>query len=177
MAQIDPMGAIVAGKPLRLLFVEDEPGDVEIPLRELQKSHIEFDVEMVATREQFAEKLREKAFDIILSDYRLPGWTALDAFSLIKEYGLDIPSVLVTGALGEGLAVECIKHGVTDYVLKDQLARLPMAVRQAHAAKLMREAEAHAVEALRESEARYRGLVNNATYGIYWVTTDGNFSL
>jgi two-component system sensor histidine kinase UhpB len=85
---------------------------------------------MVATREQFAEKLREKAFDIILSDYRLPGWTGLDAFSLIKEYGLDIPFVLVTGPLGEELAVECIKHSVTDYVWKDQLARLPMAVRQ-----------------------------------------------
>jgi two-component system, cell cycle sensor histidine kinase and response regulator CckA len=173
MGPLDPMKSTVPAEPLRLLYVEDEPGDVEIALRELKKSKIEFEVETVATREEFARKLREKAFDIILSDYRLPGWTGLDALALIKEYGLDIPFVLVTGTLGEELAVECIKNGVTDYVLKEQLARLPMAIRQAQEAKLMREAEARAVEALRESEARYRELVNNATYGIYWVTTDG----
>ena len=63
--------------------------------------------------------MREKAFDIILSDYRLPGWTGMEAFTLIKEHGLDTPFVLVTGTLGEELAIECIKHGVTDYVLKD----------------------------------------------------------
>jgi two-component system cell cycle sensor histidine kinase/response regulator CckA len=173
MGPIESIKTTPAAEPLRLLYLEDEPGDVEIALRELQKSHIDFEVERVATREQFAGKLREKAFDIILSDYRLPGWTGLDAFSLIKEYGLDIPFVLVTGTLGEQLAVECIKHGVTDYVLKDQLARLPVAIRQAQDAKLMREAESRAVQALRESEARYRGLVNNATYGMYWVTIDG----
>jgi two-component system cell cycle sensor histidine kinase/response regulator CckA len=173
MGTLDPMESNVPAEPLRLLYVEDEPGDVERALRELKKSKIEFEVETVATREQLAQKLREKAFDIILSDYRLPGWTGLDALALIKEFGLDIPFVLVTGTLGEELAVECIKNGVTDYVLKEQLARLPVAIRQAQDAKLMREAEARAVAALKESEARYRGLVNNATYGIYWVTTDG----
>jgi len=162
-----------AGKPLRLLYVEHEADDIEIALQELKKSKLEFEVETAATREEFARKLRERAYDIILSDYRLPGWTGLEALALIKEHGLDIPFVLVTGTLGEELAVECIKHGVTDYVLKAQLARLPVAIRQAHDAQLLREAEAHAAKALRESEARYRGLVDNATYGIYWVALDG----
>jgi two-component system cell cycle sensor histidine kinase/response regulator CckA len=166
MGPIDPLGKIITAQPLRLLYVEDEPGEVEIALRELEKSKIEFEVETVATREDFARILREKAFDIILSDYRLPGWTGMDAFTLIKEHGLDTPFVLVTGTLGEELAIECIKHGVTDYVLKEQLARLPMAVGQALDARLMREAEVRAVEALRESEERYRILVENAPEAI-----------
>jgi two-component system cell cycle sensor histidine kinase/response regulator CckA len=166
VAPIDPIETAVAAKPLRLLFVEHEQDDVEIALRELEKSKIDFNVETVATREEFARKLCEKAFDIILADYRLPGWTGMDALALIKERGLDIPFVLVTGTLGEELAVECIKQGVTDYVLKAQLARLPMAVRQALDAKLSREAEARAVAALRESEERYRILVENAPEAI-----------
>jgi CheY-like chemotaxis protein len=105
MGTLDPMKSNVPAEPLRLLYVEDEPDDVERTLRELKKSKIEFEVETVATRDELAQKLREKAFDIILSDYRLPGWTGLDALALIKEFGLDIPFVLVTGTLGEELAV------------------------------------------------------------------------
>jgi two-component system, cell cycle sensor histidine kinase and response regulator CckA len=156
----------LAGNPLRLLFIEHEPDDIEIALQELKKSNLEFEVETAATREECARKLREKAFDIVLSDYRLSGWTGMDALALIKEKRLDVPFVLVTGTLGEELAVECIKHGVTDYVLKAQLARLPVAIRQAHEAKLSREAEAHAANALRESEERYRILVENAPEAI-----------
>jgi PAS domain S-box-containing protein len=173
MAPVNLKETTVAAKPLRLLYVEHEQDDVEIAVQELKKSKIDFDVETVATREEFARKLAEKTFDIILADYRLPGWTGMDALALIKERGLDVPFLLITGTLGEELAVECIKQGVTDYVLKAQLARLPVAIHQALDAKLLRAAEARAVEELRKSEARYRGLVNNATYGIYWVTTDG----
>ena len=164
-----PSGAV----PLRLLQVEHEPGEVELCIRELKKSGLEFQAETVATREQFVQKLLVQSFDIIIADYRLPGWTGMDALAEMKRLGLNIPVILVTGALGDGVAVESLKQGITDYVLKDQLSRLPAAVVRAQEEKTSRDAEARAVTALRASEARYRGLVQNATYGMHWVTADG----
>jgi len=159
--------------PIRLLYAEHEPDDIELTLRQLEKSGIAVEAEPVSTREDFLHKLGEKPFDIVLADFRLPGWTGMDALADIKKLGLDIPVILVTGTLGEDKAVECFKLGITDYVLKDNLGKLPVAIRRAQEEKSLREAEVRAAEALRESEARYRGLVHNATYGIYWVTIPG----
>jgi DNA-binding NtrC family response regulator len=154
-----PIETPSAGVPLRLLQVEHEPGEVELCIRELKKSGLEFHAETVATREQFVQKLLVQSFDIIIADYRLPGWTGMDALAEMKRLGLNIPVILVTGALGDGVAVESLKQGITDYVLKDQLSRLPAAVVRAQEEKTSRDAEARAVDALRASEARYRGLV------------------
>jgi PAS domain S-box-containing protein len=173
MSRTVPKETAPAAAPLRLLHIEHEFTDVELCQRELHKAGLAFELETAATREDCARKLREQSFDVVLADYRLPGWSGMDAFALIKELDLDIPLILVTGTLGEGLAVECIKQGITDYVLKDQLARLPIAIQRAQEEKKTREAERRAVLALRASEARYRGLVENATYGIYWVTLQG----
>ena len=163
-----------AKSPLRLLQVEHEQDDVELCLRELKKSGLQFEVDTVATREIYVQKLTEKPFDVVIADYRLPGWTGMDALAEIKQRDLNIPLILVTGTLGDRLAVECIKEGITDYVLKDQLARLPAALIRAREEKELRDAETRAIDALRASEARYRGLVQNATYGMLWVTGDGN---
>src|ERR1700690_975372 len=160
--------------PIRLLQIEHEADDIELCLRELKKSGLDFHADTVATREKLIQKLAEKSFDVAISDYRLPGWTGMDALDEIKQRGLDIPLILVTGTLGDGLAVECIKLGVTDYVLKDQLARLPAAVLRAQEEKSLRDGEVRALEALRASESRYRGLVQNATYGMMWVTANGD---
>ena len=163
-----------AKAPLRLLQVEHEQDDVELCLRELKKSGLQFEVDTVATREIYVQKLTEKLFDVVIADYRLPGWTGMDALAEIKQRDLNIPLILVTGTLGDRLAVECIKEGITDYILKDQLARLPAALIRAREEKELRDAETRAIDALRASEARYRGLVQNATYGMLWVTTDGD---
>ncbi len=161
------------GRPLRVLIAEDNPNDVELCLHSLKKSELLFEAETASTRTDFINKLGESHFDVVISDYRMKGWTAMDALAVVRESSPDTPVILLTGTLGDELAVECLQLGITDYILKDKMARLPSAIRRACEAAELRAAETRAIAALRESEARYRGLVNNATYGIYRVTGNG----
>ena len=138
-------------RPLRILLVEDHPADAELCLVELRKSGFEVHADMVSTLEEFSARLDANAYDIILADYRLPNWTGMEALELAQQRGKEIPLLLVTGSLGEEAAVECLKQGASDYVLKDRLARLPFAVRRALAEKALREERARAEQALREA--------------------------
>jgi len=167
MSRTPAKGPSISEKPLRLLIADDDPDDMELCLRDLKRSGVNFEATTVSTREDFVQKLRDQPIDLVLSDYRMKGWTGMDALAAVKQICPDVPLVLLSGTLGDELAVECIKLGVTDYVLKDQLARLPMALRRAQEEKALREAELQAHAALRQSEARYRSLVQNATYGIF----------
>ena len=153
-------------RPLRILHAEHDRSDIELCAQELKRSGLNFQAKTAATPDEFGRKLQEQEFDVILTDYRLPGWTGMDTLAQVKKLGLDIPLILVTGTLGDGLAVECIKLGVTDYVLKDQLARLPLAIRRALKERASRVAERAAVIALREREEHYRTLVENAPEAI-----------
>jgi len=157
----------VRRRPLRVLMVEDSADDVELCLRELHKAGLDFRADTVATPEEFAQWLRSKPCDIILADYQLPGWTALDALELLHELGKDIPFILVTGKLGEEFAVDCLRKGVADYVLKEQLGRLPVAVCRAQEEKYLREERAHADSVLRESEAAFRVLADTIASAVF----------
>jgi PAS domain S-box-containing protein len=169
-----PQETIYPSRPLRLLIADDDPNDLELCLRALNKSDVCFEFEAVSTREEFAQKLRERPFDLVLSDYRMKGWTGLDALATTREFSPVLPVILLTGTLGDEVAVQCLKLGITDYVLKENLTRLPSVIHRAEEEKALRAAEMQAIAALRESESRYRGLVNNATYGMYWVAENGD---
>jgi signal transduction histidine kinase len=140
-----------SGGKLRVLLVEDELADAELVLRALRQSGFEATEDLVQTAEEFIALVRRNSYDIILADYKLPNWNGMESIELLRRESLDIPVILVSGALGELTAVECIKQGAADYVLKDQLARLPGSVRRAVREKELREENRQAQEDLARS--------------------------
>jgi two-component system cell cycle sensor histidine kinase/response regulator CckA len=145
-----------ATAPMRLLILEHSPHDAELMLLELKDAGLVIEHTLAEDRQQFREALRQSRFDVVLSDYRLPGWTGLDALEELRAIDKDMPFLLVTGTLGEAAAVECIKQGVSDYILKDHISRLPVALKRAIYEKNLREENVAAYTALAESEARAR---------------------
>lgn len=132
---------------LRALMIEDSEDDALIVLRALESAGFEVFSKRVDSAEGFAGAIEENTWDIVLSDYTLPFWSGLGALSLFKELKLDIPFILVSGSIGEERAVEAMRAGAHDYVLKENLARLAPAIQRE-----LREAEMR--RAQRELEAR-----------------------
>src|SRR5712692_1985689 len=130
-------------RPLRVLFLEDNPSDVELAQHALEAAGFEIEADVVASEPEFLEKIDSVAYDFILADYNLRGWNGMDALEMLRKSGRDTSFILLTGSLGEEAAVDCINQGATDYVLKDRLARLPVAVRRALDARALEEKENH----------------------------------
>jgi len=116
---------------LRALLVEDNQADAELVLRALRKSDFEVSALIVQDEATFTRALIAHSPEIVLADYNLPDWTGMEVLNVLRRHCLDIPMILVSGVLGDVTAVECIRQGATDYVLKDGLARLPAIVRRA----------------------------------------------
>jgi len=116
---------------LRVLHVEDNQLDAELVAQALRKGGFSVSMVVVQAEAEFERQLALHRPDVVIADYNLPQWQGMDALEVLRREGLEIPLILVSGALGDITAVECIKRGATDYVLKDGLARLPEAVRRA----------------------------------------------
>jgi two-component system cell cycle sensor histidine kinase/response regulator CckA len=116
---------------VRILMLEDNPADAALALRKLSAAGLQVESDEVRTSSDFMEHLRANSYDLILCDFSIPGWNGLEALRWVRRSGDDTPFIYVSGTLGEEVAVECIKEGATDYVLKNNLARLPHAVRRA----------------------------------------------
>jgi DNA-binding NarL/FixJ family response regulator len=116
---------------LRILILEDMPADAELMEDELNQAGFKFDAKRVAGRSGFIKELEEFSPDLILADYSLPGFGGRAALKIVMDKRLDIPLIFVSGAIGEELAIELLKQGATDYVLKDKLSRLGLSVKRA----------------------------------------------
>lgn len=116
---------------LRILMVEDVPSDAKLIERELNKTGIEFVSKLVETKEEFQKELKNFAPDLILSDYKLPSFDGISALEIAKEECSAVPFIFVSGSIGEDLAIDVLKRGATDYVLKDRLSKLGPTVQRA----------------------------------------------
>src|SRR5438132_10830139 len=112
--------------PLRVLLLEDQPADAELIVRQLQRAGFEPDWQCVDNEADYLAALHADGVrhDVILADYYLPTFDGLRALKLLQERQLDIPFVLISGTIGEEVAVECMRLGAADYLLKDRLTRL-----------------------------------------------------
>ena len=132
--------------PLSVLLVEDSEDDAFLTQRELTQGGFELDVLRVDTAEQVEAALNSRSWDVVISDYHMPGFMGSTALQLLRNSGQDIPFIIVSGAIGEETAVELMRSGAFDYVMKDNLARLVPAVqrelREARVRRARREAEA-----------------------------------
>ena len=143
---------------LRILHLEDNPDDAELIELLLVDQGIKCEVMRVDTREEFIDALDHGQFDLILSDFSLPGFDGLGALELAREKRPRVPFLFVSGTLGEEVAVDALKGGATDYVLKQRLTRLGSAVNRAITDAREREALQKAETAMIQSEFKYRQL-------------------
>ncbi|MGV8057485.1 MAG: PAS domain S-box protein [Smithellaceae bacterium] len=146
---------------LRVLIVDDSEDDVLLEIRELKKGGYDPEYKQVETAAALIKALREQTWDVILCDYKMPQFTGPKAISLYKETNIDVPFIIVSGAIGEETAVECMLLGAHDYIMKDNLARLVPAIKREVVEAGSRAERRRAEEELQESEERFRKLFEN----------------
>jgi PAS domain S-box-containing protein len=161
---------------VRILILEDNPADAELMVHELRNSQLEFSSRCVDTREAFLRELEDFSPDLILADYTLPGFDAMRALRLVNERAPGVPLIIVTGSISEEVAVECMKAGATDYVLKNHLIRLAPAVLGGLDRKQARDQKERAEQALRESEIRFRDIALSTSDWFWEVDAHGVYT-
>jgi two-component system cell cycle sensor histidine kinase/response regulator CckA len=151
---------------LKILHLEDDANDAELVEETLRGAELNDEITRVQNRTEFLAALDGGAWDLILADYALPSFDGLSALSIVRKRELETPFIFVTGTMGEATAVEALKRGATDYVLKTSLPRLPSVVQRALQEATDRRRRRAAEEALSTSEIRYRRLFETAQDGI-----------
>jgi len=160
-------------KPIRTLILEDQPKDAELVLKELRHAGFEPEWTRVDSEPAYLRSLGPD-WDVILSDYEMPQFDAMLALELLKQRGLDIPFIIVSGTIGEDVAVQAMQAGATDYLLKDRLTRLAPAIGRALEQKRLREEKRAAQQALLASEELFRKLSESSPLGILLLDDNGH---
>ncbi len=158
--------------PTRILFAEDVATDAELAIREIKKGNLHFTYRIVDTEDDFLQELINFKPNLVISDYAMPAFDGMTALKITRSLPDFIPFIILTGSMNEETAVECMKAGANDYVIKEQIKRLPFAVSET-LEKMRNRAEKENIESqLRESEEKYRSLIDSATDAI--VTLNQN---
>lgn len=159
---------------LKILFIEDNRDDVFLLVRMLKTEGYSVEYETVDNGREMSAALDGKNWDVVICDYSMPGFGGEQALELFKNKGIDIPFILLSGAVGEDIAVTMMKAGVSDYITKQNVKLLAPAIERAlHDMELLRERKESTLK-LQESEARYRQLVETIPYGIQELTAQGD---
>jgi two-component system, cell cycle sensor histidine kinase and response regulator CckA len=159
---------------LRVLMVEDSPTDAKLLVQELRRTGRQVEFERVETAEAMRAALERGSWDVVTSDWSMPKFTAAAALAIVKESRLDLPFIIVSGTIGEEAAVEAMRAGAHDYVLKDKLGRLTPAVEREVREAKERLAHRKSEEALRASEVRFHRLSDSGVIGIVSADVHGN---
>lgn len=166
-ARSDAPGAVPEGTPLSVLQVEDSVADAELIVHALTRAGYDVQAERVENAVAMRTALASRPFDIVISDYALPQFDAPGALKVLHDSGVDIPFIVVSGTIGEEVAVLMMREGAHDYLLKDNLTRLQPAVSREIADAEIRRARRMAESALRESEERLALAVDATQLGIF----------
>jgi PAS domain S-box-containing protein len=154
--------------PLRVLVVEDSEADTLLLLRELKRGGYEPVHRRVDTPEEMEEALAEATpWDVVVSDYRMPHFEAPEALAMLRRLGYDVPFVIVSGKIGEDVAVEAMRAGAHDYIMKDNMRRLCATIERGLEEAEARRERRQAEEALRASEASYRAIFDSSNDAIF----------
>lgn len=160
-------------KSLKVLIVEDSEFDAQIMVTLLRKGGYDVTFERVEGAEALREALKTKSWQLILADYNLPSFNAPAALEVVKESGLDLPFIIVSGGIGEDIAVACMKAGAHDYLMKGNLHRLAPAVERELREAANRASQRESKHALHESEMRYRLLWESCPDAVVLMDTSG----
>ncbi|MFA5321325.1 MAG: PAS domain S-box protein [Smithella sp.] len=161
---------------LRVLIIEDSEDDALLLIRELQKGRYNPLYERVETPAAMKKSLKEKQWDIILCDYTLPAFTAPSAIAVLKEANVDVPIIIVSGTMGEENAIDCMRSGARDYILKRNMSRLCPAIARELAQAEVSNKQKKAEEARRASEDRYRKITKCSPDLIWTMDFSGQFT-
>jgi PAS domain S-box-containing protein len=151
---------------LKILFIEDVSSDVELAVLELRKENLRFEYMTVCTRVDLNKALKEFRPDLIISDYMMPAFNGLQALKEVIKFDSELPFILCTGSINEETAVECIKAGAQDYVIKEHMTRLPFAVNEALDQVRVNKEKRASELLLKDSEEKLQSIFSAAPVGI-----------